>query len=84
MSAISETYDSLINNFNFIDGLQVIRKYATEYFTIDVVEVSVICVHGCSSFSEDDSKELTKMGWDAWTKQDKSGAEYRKLNYVDY
>lgn len=83
MSAISETYVSLRDNFHFISGLEIMRKYATEAFTIDIVAIATIDVHGCKPFSEEDSETLINMGWKAWTNNGKSGAEWNKLNYVD-
>lgn len=84
MSAISETYITLRDNFHFISGLEIMREYATEAFTIDVVEVAVISVSGCKSFSKEDLQTLLNLGWEAWTQDGRSGAEFRKLRYVDY
>lgn len=84
MSAISETLAGWDDMTHFIDGLVIMRCYATEAFTINVVEIGVISVHGCKPLSEQDLQALINMGWEAWTNKDRSGAEYRKLRYEDY
>ena len=83
MSAISETYVKLRDQFHFISGLEIMREYATEAFTIDVVEIGVISVHGCKRFSDKDLQTLLNLGWEAWVREDCSAAEFRKLNYVE-
>jgi hypothetical protein len=83
MSAISETYASLKDTFDFISGLEIMREYATEAFSIDVIEIAEISVRGCKAFSEKDFQTLTNMGWKVWTKNDESGAEFDKLKYVE-
>ena len=87
LDAIEQVYIGLKENFHFISGLEILRDYATEAFSIDVIEIAVITVSGCKVFSEKHLQELRNLGWEPWIgdgkNNDNSGAEYRKLNYVD-
>ena len=83
MSAISETHESLMDQFNFIEGLNIMKRYALEHFDICVIEIAEIAVHGMKRLSDEDFEKLKKLGWNAHQMVDESSAEYGRLRYVE-
>jgi hypothetical protein len=83
--AIDQVMSSLDDQFNFIKGLNILQKYALEYFQIAVIEIGEICVQGCKIPSEDDTITLKKLGWEVWIFPAKNiaRAEYDKLRYLE-
>jgi hypothetical protein len=83
--AIDMVMESLYDQFNFIKGLNILQKYALEYFEIAVINIGEISVSGCKIVSEEDSLILKKMGWEVWHNfsQNISRAHYNKLRYME-
>lgn len=73
-------------SLDFVNGLEVLRKYFTDQTKIVVIERSTIVVEHLIRITTEDNVYLQRIGWGvsfAQGEQDHCLAEFSHLDYVD-